>query len=801
MRKRKLLFTLLALASGAFLGGSGAMAQSTNGWEKFTSQGGTSTPTWTAITSGSTTGKVLGSANSTSYYYVKDTYTFSNTTAGGSGLTILGTVYLYLPAGKSITCTGANASGATGAGAGIELAAGNTLYIIGGGTSNNITSTVTAQGGNAANGSDGGAGTNADGDNGNSWTRTGTGGRGGDGGGGAGAGIGTRGGTGGTGGSGGAGYKYDDGKQDDPENGTDGSDGTAGASALAMGTLYVANGITVNATGGAAGTSGGAGGQRGKSFAYDGSSWNVTTGAGGGGGGGGFGGAASNIGTGGRGGGGGGGGCGGAQDDRSNSLGGVYCVDADGGKGGQNADGNYAGNGTDADTNGSAHANGWLYVANGSFNTSSDWNTASGDAKFGSPGSGGNRGTNDTSAGTQHATDNEHNLWYTITCHHTMPSVSDEVIMYSPSTGASVVLPATYNDTYQWALGIYGKDCGATREPNEKPSVFTTATQEFYGGGTAATANRTIYLPDVYGNLEFYEVRTICILENNSSNVQEINDFYVADVNPNADAPKWPITVRLKDRKLYKDGDWNTICLPFDITPEQYEDSPLAGATIKKLSATYSGYWPDGGTIGTRTYNYPVIFLNFEDAEPGTYGLQRGKPYLVSWEYGTDLVDNTTEVADAEDDKIEDPSVVVPELKHQLDFNYVTVKSKATGAGSWEGNANNKGKVTFTGTFTPVEVQGSRYLILGQYNTLYYPSSALSVAACRGFFTITNQAANAAPEIVMGFDDGETTSIQVVNGSGLKNQGSDTYYNLNGQRVAQPTKGLYIVNGKKVIVK
>jgi hypothetical protein len=26
-------------------------------------------------------------------------------------------------------------------------------------------------------------------------------------------------------------------------------------------------------------------------------------------------------------------------------------------------------------------------------------------------------------------------------------------------------------------------------------------------------------------------------------------------------------------------------------------------------------------------------------------------------------------------------------------------------------------------------------------------------------------------------------------------------YNLNGQRVAQPTKGLFIVNGKKVVIK
>ncbi len=46
--------------------------------------------------------------------------------------------------------------------------------------------------------------------------------------------------------------------------------------------------------------------------------------------------------------------------------------------------------------------------------------------------------------------------------------------------------------------------------------------------------------------------------------------------------------------------------------------------------------------------------------------------------------------------------------------------------------------------------------------------------------------------------DNETTGINAVQSSGLK---ADSYYNLAGQRVAQPTKGLYIVNGKKVIIK
>ena len=48
------------------------------------------------------------------------------------------------------------------------------------------------------------------------------------------------------------------------------------------------------------------------------------------------------------------------------------------------------------------------------------------------------------------------------------------------------------------------------------------------------------------------------------------------------------------------------------------------------------------------------------------------------------------------------------------------------------------------------------------------------------------------------FDD-ETTGINTAKGSQFTVNGE--YYNLRGQRVAQPTKGLYIVNGKKVVIK
>lgn len=56
-----------------------------------------------------------------------------------------------------------------------------------------------------------------------------------------------------------------------------------------------------------------------------------------------------------------------------------------------------------------------------------------------------------------------------------------------------------------------------------------------------------------------------------------------------------------------------------------------------------------------------------------------------------------------------------------------------------------------------------------------------------------------APQLSIDFGEGETTGINAVKGAEFKVNGE--YYNLAGQRVAQPTKGLYIVNGKKVVIK
>ena len=75
---------------------------------------------------------------------------------------------------------------------------------------------------------------------------------------------------------------------------------------------------------------------------------------------------------------------------------------------------------------------------------------------------------------------------------------------------------------------------------------------------------------------------------------------------------------------------------------------------------------------------------------------------------------------------------------------------------------------------------------------LWNGSSDLSA----GKVYLLGKASYGAREFI-GFDD-DVTAIEAVKTQSVEN---GQYFNLAGQRVAQPTKGLYIVNGKKVIIK
>ena len=83
--------------------------------------------------------------------------------------------------------------------------------------------------------------------------------------------------------------------------------------------------------------------------------------------------------------------------------------------------------------------------------------------------------------------------------------------------------------------------------------------------------------------------------------------------------------VTFSGRTIYSDGDWNTLCLPFNMSAEQIASSPLAGYTIKSLDGTQSNL--DGN--GTLT-------LRFNTATT----IEAGRPYIVKWPVGFTINNN-----------------------------------------------------------------------------------------------------------------------------------------------------------------
>ena len=209
--------------------------------------------------------------------------------------------------------------------------------------------------------------------------------------------------------------------------------------------------------------------------------------------------------------------------------------------------------------------------------------------------------------------------------------------------------------------------------------------------------------------------------------------------------------VTLSGRTLYKDGKWNTLCLPFGVN--NFAGTPLEGATVKELDATASNLTANG-----------VLTLTFDNAT----AIEAGKPYLVKW---------------AADTNIKNPV-----------FCDVTIDAT-------ENNVNFSGGV-FKGTFSPLTIDDSNrneVLLLSGSNKLGYANTDRTLGAFRGYFE--TPATTPAREFVIDFGD-ETTGIGIINHSTFNVQRSTfNVYDLQGRKVANPTKGLYIVNGKKIVIK
>lgn len=225
--------------------------------------------------------------------------------------------------------------------------------------------------------------------------------------------------------------------------------------------------------------------------------------------------------------------------------------------------------------------------------------------------------------------------------------------------------------------------------------------------------------------------------------------------------------VELNNRTLYKDGNWNTLCLPFDL---KIAGSILNGAIAKTLI---------GATVqGTH------VSLSFGDP---VSELSAGVPYIIKWEKDANYDNANTNTRD---------------IKNPV-FSKVTVNAT-------QAEPLNFGGIQFIGYYdaftinTPVN---DNIYYMTANNTLKHTGTERTLNACRAYFDINPS--TDVRQFVLDFGDGCVTGIE--NSSLItSNPSLQGWYTLDGRKLnmareapvpASLPKGMYIHNGKVVVIK
>ena len=222
--------------------------------------------------------------------------------------------------------------------------------------------------------------------------------------------------------------------------------------------------------------------------------------------------------------------------------------------------------------------------------------------------------------------------------------------------------------------------------------------------------------------------------------------------------------VTLEGRTLYKDGSWNTICLPFSL--DALTGTPLEGATLMTLSSS--------------SFDNNKLTLNFGNAS----GIVAGKPYIIKWTKANDYVDDNEHNI------------------YQPTFPGVTI---ASGTADVTTEA-----IDFKGNYSPVTFSAGdkTVLYMGSGDKLYYPSTSVNMKAFRGYFKLNDimageiEYSGGVNAIILNFGD---DSMGIEETPMLKSQvpSSSLWYTLDGCLInGQPkAKGVYINNGIKIVIK
>lgn len=227
-------------------------------------------------------------------------------------------------------------------------------------------------------------------------------------------------------------------------------------------------------------------------------------------------------------------------------------------------------------------------------------------------------------------------------------------------------------------------------------------------------------------------------------------------------APMERTGVNVKVIRKLTANKWSTICLPFELIQEKAKDEKIFGNDVEfKKFKSYEAI------IDDVTKKPTSITLNFANH---TKKLAAGTPYLIK---------TSKDITYFEVDEVD-----VNPGTHDVEVEIENDDEDLTG--------------TFKGTLVKTRVPDKGLFISD--NKFYYSNGKTNIKAFRGWFeldAVLNEAIAAGSNIVLSFDD-ENTGINTVHGSEIK---ADSYYDLQGRKIENPKKGLYIVNGKKTVIK
>ena len=225
---------------------------------------------------------------------------------------------------------------------------------------------------------------------------------------------------------------------------------------------------------------------------------------------------------------------------------------------------------------------------------------------------------------------------------------------------------------------------------------------------------------------------------------------------------QYGISVALNDRTIYLDGDWNTLCVPFELSLNRFglEARTLTAASIE-------------GTTLNLTFSAPVDTL------------EAGVPYIIK------AVEKQTGYVSGPLYDLVNPvfhNVVIDKTTHNCVF----------GSGDTQ--------VSFMGTYksTTFDAEDKSILLMGGGNALYYPTTGAGIGAQRAYFKIGDGAQLARRLTAFNIDFGDDEATGIISTTNYTNDtNSDAWFTLDGRKLSgKPSvKGVYVNNGRKVIIK